>query len=460
VKFLFSLLIALFIWSSCIFANLEQSLQTVLQGKLYKDVDMSILFYSLKNDQTLYAFNSRGLFTPASVIKVPLSLLVLEQLGKNFTFKTKIYSDWENKDSTSLYIKASGDPSIRVEQLKDLALLLKEKGFQNIDTIVLDENGIHSDVELNPGQGVYYCGLSSAFNVNYNLVQFFLKDNQLDYSPKVPYLQVNTSKLKIHEKSKSPGYPNLFLQPSSNIEHLYVRGEVSKDRVKSRRLKARVQSGNQFFKALLLQEFANQGISVQNCHFGFFDDRNKRLVTVIESQPLEELLKELNKKSNNMLANALLKQLSFPSKEFTQDNGLAHFHSDVFRRFASTETEWKLYDGSGLNKNSVVTAEGLNWFFNRIYSGPYYTSIKNSMNVFQASAIPEHLRSTVNVYYKTGTLAGSGVSNAGGYIENTSTNEVISFVILGKSQRKNQGIYQAMFATPLVKGFLNNYAFN
>ena len=105
---------------------------------------MGIKIVSIDNHKTLYSYNSKKLFLPASNNKLYTCAAALHYLGSDYKFTTSIY-----KNRNNLVLKGGGDPDLKVHQLDSLANIISTQ-IKNIDTLYLDDSIFD---KLNYGNG-------------------------------------------------------------------------------------------------------------------------------------------------------------------------------------------------------------------------------------------------------------------------------------------------------------------
>jgi len=439
--------------SASLLASVHEAVAQSLDHPRFQDANLSIIFYSLTDDELIVAQNEHDTYMPASLLKVPLSLLLLDKLGPSYRFKTVCYTDWlPGERAPNLYIKASGDPNISTEQLKHLAATLKSKGFTRFNRLILNTGHIASDEDLFPNRGIYYYATSHAFNVNYNQLHISFDDNgQSNWQPNSDYVHVDDSQLRLYLDFNEARYPHLQLQVSDDHETIYLQGEATQADINSIGLTARVASGNAFFESLLLKYLAKQGIQFEKApEKQLFSTVFKRPIYTLESEPLSTMIQELNNNSNNMLANALLKQLSLDKSSMSIRSGSAVFNHSIYSTYNSSDRFWKSVDGSGLSKKNRVTASVLMALLKDMYHSKHYNDLKSSLKVLDSHTGFMRLAESVQIYYKTGTLGALGVSNAMGYIDNTRTGETLAFVILGQRRPAGKRVSKGYYSFPLL----------
>ena len=108
-------------------------------------------------------------YIPASTTKLVTAWLALTRWGENHRFKTNFY--W-NPRTRTLSVKGSGDPFLVSEEIKIIAYHLKQKGIQQVDTLVLDGSAFEAGLIM-PGTGKTnnpYDAVPSAISANFNTV--------------------------------------------------------------------------------------------------------------------------------------------------------------------------------------------------------------------------------------------------------------------------------------------------
>lgn len=102
--------------------------------KYFPDAHVGVLVERADTGQVLVNINGKQHFTPASTTKVFTAYAALKTLGPDFTFKTGVY-----RDNKSIYIKFSGDPTLKSSDLNAFIKAIKAAGITRIDgPIVLD----------------------------------------------------------------------------------------------------------------------------------------------------------------------------------------------------------------------------------------------------------------------------------------------------------------------------------
>lgn len=127
--------------------GVEELIQSVDEAAL---VGMEV--YSLDEGETLYERNAKSRFVPASSLKLLTAGAVLECLGENDCFETRVAVDGEIKEGIlvgNCYLVGSGDPSLKGIDLVDLVEQMGE--LQKIEGDIVLDVTCFEDGPLGPG---------------------------------------------------------------------------------------------------------------------------------------------------------------------------------------------------------------------------------------------------------------------------------------------------------------------
>lgn len=127
------------------------------------------------NGKTILAVNANKAFAPASTMKLMTTGAALSILGPSFTWKTGAYVDGKIDDGDlegNLYLQGSGDPQFVMEKLWLFLKTIRDKGIQTIDgNVVLDTHLFGVDdshfVSFDDDPQNPYNAYPDAFLVNY-----------------------------------------------------------------------------------------------------------------------------------------------------------------------------------------------------------------------------------------------------------------------------------------------------
>lgn len=124
-------------------ADLPVSVAQALRQAGIPDSHVGIVVREIGNPQPLLAHGENRSLNPASVMKLVTTLAALDTLGPAHTFKTRIYADGPIVDgvlSGNLILQGGGDPALTLERFWLLLRELRERGVRDIRGDVLLDN--------------------------------------------------------------------------------------------------------------------------------------------------------------------------------------------------------------------------------------------------------------------------------------------------------------------------------
>lgn len=394
-------------WSASPKEALDQIVQSFQDGK----TEIGISVRTAPRGKILYQNNGTTPLNPASTMKVITSVASLKYLGANYVYKTLFMTDAQNGAAVqNLFVKGVGDPTLNEERLWRIANELKRQGVKTVQgDLVVDNSLFLPDPAL--GQGLSRHMMTNAALVLNPTFQGPL--TQAYGGDIIPQNDFASGAAMRSEKSASLiKRPKLVLpkttQALSYRDPARYAGEIFKTILQQSgiQVKGEVRSGN------------NQGFIVLHEDY---------------SVPLSQILVELNKKSNNFVAEMLLKTLS--AEEMGAPGSMqkgATFLSSFLGYNGMPYGEYNIVNGSGLSRENRVSADILTRTLLMAYND---SEIQDTfINSLPIGGIDGTLRRRMhsphlqgNVHAKTGTLFDT--SALSGFMETKSGN-TIAFTFL------------------------------
>jgi len=408
------------------------SLDSLLTSPTVDGARVSALVVSLADRKRLYSRNAGQGLTPASVQKLLTSAAALYWLSPQFKFSTEVR--WDGRD---LYVVGGGDPSLTEEDLRDLARDVRRKELGRIRNLLLD--GSYLDT-LRFGEGwspedtLYpYHPMLSAFVCEHDFVTLTVspkargKYARVEVEPRTRAVQarskvevVDEGRVSIRISQKATRYGVTFDLSghiaSGNKDEAFTRNVADPAWL----------AGNLFREALLAEGIRMRGKVREGT-----SPAEAKTIAVHRSQALADLLRTMNKESDNLYAEQVLKTLGAEraGPPGSADKGLL-----AVRGFLDTlgvrQDSYRIVDGSGLAHANTLSAETLvevlAWIYKQFRLSPEFVSTLPvagedgtlARRLGQASRLTRA---------KTGTL--TGVSSLAGYAVDK-RGEVLAFAIL------------------------------
>jgi D-alanyl-D-alanine carboxypeptidase/D-alanyl-D-alanine-endopeptidase (penicillin-binding protein 4) len=354
---------------------LSRSLTDFLNSAEIKNSSVGLKLQD-QSGKDLLSYNSEKLLVPASLQKLFTTSYVLDQLPKDFVYKTYVLCsgslDTNSKTlKGNLIIYNSGDPSLEsrffptksfINDLKSKLLELninsitgQIKIYPDFDNYQVNNQWLWSDL------GNYYgSGYSShSFKDNYVEVSFN-SGNEIGSSTKV---------VKIDPMADSFFLENSVLVGKSNKDLSYAFGApMQKNRTligtiprnkKNYVVKISMHDPKIFLKYAVEKVCIELGIIVDNNSTKINKDLKLDTLLVYNSPSLMELVKCVNFKSNNNFAEHLLmKSVSLNHKDI--DINQAAEYLQLFWEDKLSLKEMIFKDGCGLSRMNICSANAFN----------------------------------------------------------------------------------------------------
>lgn len=441
-------------------SSLQQNLNKILSH--FRGFNTGVSIQSLSTGKVLYQYNANRGFIPASTLKLFTGIAALDYLGPHFQFKTRLLTNpgarvHNGVLTGNLYIKFSGDPYLTLDDLKEMLETLNEQHINRIQgNIVIDDTVIDRST-WPPGRVIddrifCYAAPVTATIINRNCFSLSVKPNQHLLHPTVTKSNSNLGIVidnqAVTKRLKHTSY-SLDLKPNAaSKNHYTLRGYLS-PKIGPLSFAVALQNPNLATYDIVAGLLRKYSIRYSNLIYGKTPPLAKTL-TENSSPELAFLIKNMLKKSDNLIADSLLKKLG--EKYFSVQGSWKTGKNAVQAILANkTDIDFKhliMVDGSGLSRNNIVTPNAFVKLLNFAY-----TQLPDSDLLFESlpkSGIDGTLKhrlggpSLGRVHAKTGSM--HGISSLAGYVL-TANNQVLAFSILINDPipgKNNQGGYRLL----------------
>ncbi|WP_052393972.1 D-alanyl-D-alanine carboxypeptidase/D-alanyl-D-alanine endopeptidase [Mycoavidus cysteinexigens] len=353
---------------------LPPTVRAALRQAGVKPSSMSVVVERIDAARPILSVNARRAMIPASTIKLVTTFAGLSILGPDFRWQTKAYVDGELKNGVlqgNLYIKGSGDPKLIPEELIDLVEQIRQAGVVRIEgDLVLDKSyfadstryvkwfdeNANAPYKVNPDP-LLYAFKSLTFTLTPQA------DGKMLISATPPFEQLYiTDTLRI-TPGLCAGWPAAVVPAvqfaADGSTRVAFSGEyplACGTRVKS----VSVLDHTQFFARGFLALWRQSG--------GTFSGHVRegpylseaRLVGLHKGPVLAEIVRDINKFSNNSMANNLFLTIGAQSVKPPAD--LAKSVGAIkqwLRRTGLVMPEFFISNGSGLSNEARISARSL-----------------------------------------------------------------------------------------------------
>ncbi|MCK7520646.1 MAG: D-alanyl-D-alanine carboxypeptidase [Ignavibacteriales bacterium] len=284
---------------------------------------MAIMIYNPLTQDTIFCINHYESMIPASNTKLFTTATALEILGGDYKLFTKILADDDDlSDSTidgNIYIKGFGNPTFTTEDLKELINQLYQTGLRKVTGNVVGDDTYFDDV--------------------YSRDDWISEERANVKLPPISALVIDRNRTIITKKRKGR-YRNYFV----NVENPPL-----------------------FASKKLKEKLISYGIEVEGKSISGQTADNAK-VLVESSIELRELLKTINKNSDNFYAECLFKTLG---SAYSGQQGNSFFSTQAILNYIEDNsiysTGTKIVDGSGISRFDQVTAGALVGLLEKVY---------------------------------------------------------------------------------------------
>jgi D-alanyl-D-alanine carboxypeptidase/D-alanyl-D-alanine-endopeptidase (penicillin-binding protein 4) len=367
-------------------AGLPPEIERVLTGHGIPAADVSIVVQAVDGAQPLLSHLADVPRSPASVMKVITTWSALEYLGPAYTWPTEVYFlgafDGRKLDG-NLALKGYGDPGLVVEEVWKLLRALRRQGLREITgDLLLDDSHFAID-EPDPGafDGQPYRNYNvvpNALLMNFKAVQFQFMPDLADGRVRVatdPVLANLTidNNLKLAEgpcRGYQAGIAFNHADPKS-LERVVLDGDFSR-RCNVYGFGRTVLQHDTFAFGLFSSLWEEVG--------GKFDGKlgTARIAAGLSpaltwrSKPLGEVIRSINKNSNNVMTRQLIYTLGAEAAGApgTRESGVAAVRSLLEARGLDPST-LMLQNGAGLSRDERASMQFLVDLLRTAYESPY-----------------------------------------------------------------------------------------
>lgn len=433
----------------------RRSVNQILSHSCLKTAHIGIRIRSLENKDILFEKNGDNLLIPASNVKLLTTAVALRKLGPDFRFLTRIYTNGQINGKAlegDLFIKGYGDPKLTTEEMWILANQVKNLPIRKVmGHLIADDTYFDDELRIKSwkkewGPEAYNAPLG-AISFNFNTVSVdvipgFKNGDRpaLVINPDVDYFRV------VNVAVTQPSYrwrSRLIVNRVEENDHdeITVSGRISKN-VKRKRYFLSITDPTKYSTKVFRKNLAQAGVSILGDVSRGRVPEEATLLVEHKSAPLSEIIRGLNKHSNNFMAEQFVKALGAEqvSAPGTTEKGLRVIR-EYMRSLGYLAHQYVILDGSGLSRGNRLSPEQIVSILEDVYSDmsiyPEFISALGVMGLDgSVKKRMEGNEEAGKVRVKTGTL--NNVSALSGYFQ-SSDGERYVFSMLMNNLRCSNG---------------------
>ncbi|MCF8054766.1 MAG: D-alanyl-D-alanine carboxypeptidase/D-alanyl-D-alanine-endopeptidase [Deltaproteobacteria bacterium] len=402
----------------------------------------------VETGDTIYSYNGDKMLIPASTMKLITTAVALSHFGPEHRFSTKFFSavgvDEFGVINSDLHIVGEGDPLILEDDLQNIVEKLYSRGVRRINGNIVIDDSFFSEGKNIAGwtrKSLFSCSepFISATSVGFNLLYLEVKPPFIvDKQPLVEVFPCNQYYRIINNLSVSE-------IKKTDIVIGVANGTILVDGMVNRR------KNNTFYTCINIPNTAHmagtifarfaeqQGISVAGSVLeGSMDKGHTVLILDWKGNFLREIIKPLNKQSNNFIAEQIFQATGAKTsgKQATWEssrNAAEEFIKTKLKR----NTGYKIINGSGLSRENLLSAQILTDLLRYMWKDSknreYFIESLPVMGI--DGTLKQHNKNSrfnENILAKTGSL--DNVNSLAGYLT-TDAGKVMAFAMIINTHR-------------------------
>lgn len=394
----------------------------------------SVRVVSLDNGRLVYEHNSTATLQPASNEKVLTTAAALDALGPSWTTRTSVYTHAEPDNGVirgDLVLYGRGDPNLSgrfsntndpLEPLRNLAAQLHERGIWRVEGGLIADESYLSGAPYGSGWGwadvQWHFGAEvSALSFNDNLAELHVVPGSAPGQPAVVQVVPDIGYVQIDNLTTTTagGPSRVIVHRGMDSSHVQISGSLSTS-YKGWTGEIAVPDPARYTGEAFRRALADAGIEVVGetrkvdayClrDEGLEPDNLVELAS-LESHSLAEMIRVVNKHSQNLHAELILRMLG-------RERGPAQLPSDeagisvvlgFLDRIGAATPGMTLCDGSGLSRLNRVSAGMLERVVEAMDRHPWSTFFLDSLPEAGVDGTLRRRLGGVSLRAKTGSLA-------------------------------------------------------
>lgn len=424
-------------------------------------------------------------FMPASNMKLYTTAATLDAFGPDLKFKTSVYAAGSVRRHTlkgNLLLYGRGDPNLsarfdlntegkpnpideytaadKITAIEKLADQIQARGIKVVQGNVIGDDSYFATSGLGASWSwedlqFYYGAAVSALTINDNAITFTVRPAARDGLLPIITVQPKTAYVKIINRAVTgdgkDGKTHLGINRPLGSNEIEFFGNIPKN-AKEFTDEIAIHDPARFAATLLKEALSRRGIRVTGAVTRLdakarikepFDETKLSELAFIESQPLSTLLKVINKESQNLHTEMMLRQLGelrgaprelddYGRPTSSESRGIVVLRQFLTKAGVDVST-LSLRDGSGLARQDLISPRSTSQLLLFMTRHPHFAIYRESLPVPGDGTLRRRMKGTPaegKVQAKTGSL--SYVRSLSGYVT-TKKGQMLIFSFMGNN---------------------------
>jgi len=425
---------------------------------------LGITVWDMTTQQSVFEYNNQSLLQPASVQKLLTALAATKQLGKEFIYQTRLTTlakqplDKNSIDNGvyagDIYIEFNGDPTLTYQDLRQLLGELSQLGITQVTGNIVLTSEQDSQLQA-PGWvwddlGICYAAPISPFIIDKNCVYGRLSTSEYNKTASVTMrgnrpIQISNDAYFVSPKMTQAAIPLVTGHLSATdlpLSQLTPKCHLSLHRydnnsyhlsgchvgTKSVPLAIAITEPQLYAQQIVAKQLASLGIqhlqpiTVRQMSVDPQWLAQRQIIASHPSAALPQLLETMLLKSDNLIADSLLKKIGEDYYQAPSDFARSsQAMKTILYSIGIDLSNANIADGSGLSRYNLLTAEHVLRVLTTLYQQPEYRFLLDFLpesgvsgtlhykQYFNKSPLKHH------VFAKTGSML--GIANLAGKVK-------------------------------------------
>lgn len=322
---------------------------------------------SLRDGRVLYEKNSDLVFVPASNMKLIVSAASLDLLEPDHKIPTSLYTTGTQAGGVlkgDLILIGQGDCTLSTSNLQEMAEKIKSMGIGTVEGNVVGDDSAFDGVRYGGGWSwdylsYYYAAPISALSLHRNVVWVWVRPGEKMGDPAVISLDPDTSYMTVENRCTTvakDGKQSIGVGRVRGQNVIRVTGQVALGYdPKGHEGTTTVEDPTLFTATVFLETLRKSGVEVKGEAVSGRKPGNAEFVMAHYSPPMSEMIRLLNKPSDNLIAESLLKHLGFKLNGRGSSSSGADAEMEFIKKIGGDAEGVKITDGSGLSRLNFVS---------------------------------------------------------------------------------------------------------
>ena len=392
-------------WAACTLPGaslLEQRIEHELRtAAAIAPASVGIHIVQIGTGKTIFSLNADKLFVPASNTKLFSTSLALSRLGPDHKMTTRVLAgapDASGRVSGDLVLAGSGDPSMSflpvpydkdaepadpMAAIEKLADDVVAKGVRSVSGDIIGDDTAYLWEPFPPGWGLQdpvweYGAPVSALNLGSNsvMVRFIPAEHdgdpaEIDMVPRFEYLTIDNRTRTV------PGSQGDLSVHRLGPRLLQITGTVAR-KEKQDPLWLAVDDPALYAATAFMDALTRRGVRVDGTAVARhrYDDSSPPSImgltalAVRDSPPLSELIRVVDKVSQNLWAELMLREVSRARSGVGSRRGGLEELEVFLKETGIAKEDYTFADGSGLSRLGLVKPEAVVQLLRKMYASP------------------------------------------------------------------------------------------